>query len=172
MTKWCGGLLMVWISVGGVFAESQSNLTPSQDEGMLRLPAGISLRVTGPDGVSRMVEPENATAALPVGTYKLNYWTYQKHDAQGDRWELRGYGGPIKEFQIGPEPVVLDIKPEPVDVSIDVRSGDGYLLILALKGPAGERLYLSGGQNPNVPPPIIITNQDKTFSVTLTGKYG
>jgi hypothetical protein len=169
MTKWIAVFLTLCFSTG--IAETDPNLTPSQDEGVLRLPAGISVNVTGPDGVNRMIEPENGWAALPVGSYKFNYWNCQMQDAQGNLWRLKGYG-PIKEFQVGPEPVELDIKPEPVEAVLDVRCRGDYLFTLSLKGPAGERLYLYGGENPNGPPPIVITNQDKTFSVTLTGKYG
>lgn len=170
MTKWMAVFLTLCFSTG--FAETDTNLTPSQNEGVLRLPAGMSINVTDSDGVNRMIKPEKGRAALPVGSYKLLYWNYQKQDAQGNLWRLQGYGGPIKEFQIGTEPVDLDIKPEPVEVELDVRCRGDYQFTLSLKGPAGERLYLYGGENPSDPPPIVITNQDKTFSVTLTGKYG
>ena len=172
MTKWCCGLWMLCFFVGGVVADNELSLVPSENEGLLRLPEGISVNVVTPEGTPLMVEPENGRALLPVGRYKLRYWDYQKQDEQGNRWELRGYGGPVREFHVGPEPVELDIKPEPVEVVLDVRCQGGYLLTLSFKGPAGERLYLRGGQNPNDPPQIIITNHDKTFSATLTGKYG
>ena len=145
---------------------------PNQNEGSLRLPEGISLQVTSPDGTKMSVKPKDGTAILPVSKYKVKYWTYQKKDAEGKTWELRGYGGPIKNFKISKEPVSLEIKPEPINASLIVRYRESYIFSQSLKSPAGETLYLYCDGKRIGPPPVVITNQDKTFSVSITGKYG
>jgi hypothetical protein len=145
---------------------------PNQNEGILKLPEDISLRVTSPDGVEMSVKPKDGMAILPRGKYKVKYWMYQKKDAEGKAWKLRGYGGPIKSFKINKEPVSLEIKPEPINVSLNVKYRKGYIFSQSLKSPAGEKVYLYRDGKRADPPPVIITNQDKSFSISMTGKYG
>lgn len=172
MTKQACVFLVLCFSVGLLLAQPETPPAPAENEGVLQLPEGISLDVTAPDGTKTSIEPTGGRAILPVGKYIIRDWIYQKTDAEGNLWKLQCYAGPIRNFEIGAEPVSLAIKPEPIDVSLNVRCQDEYIFTLSLTGPAGERLYLHGGKTPDQPPPIVITNQDKSFSVILTGKYG
>lgn len=172
MTKHVYVLLMLCFSAGLAFAQPDTTPAPSGNEGILQLPEGISLDVTAPDDSKTSIEPSDGRALLPFGKYIIRDWIYQKTDAEGSLWKLKCYGGSVRDFEIGDEPVTLAIKPEPIDVILNVSCADDYIFTLSLKGPAGERLYLYGGKTPDQPPPIVITNQDKSFSVTLTGKYG
>ena len=156
-----------------LFAQTEPNNVPAANQGVLQLPECVSVYVTAPDGVKKLIDPNDGRALLPVGAYQMHYWVCRKKDNNGRIWRLNGYGSPIKNFKIGEEPTHLDIKPEPVNVSLSIRARDGYVFIMSLNGPAGERLYLYEENNKSPqPPPIVITNQDKSFSVTLTGKYG
>ncbi len=155
-----------------VSAETESDLTPSANEGILQLPEGISLQVTAPDGVKRSVKPKDGRATLPQGKYKVRYWVFQKKDAEGKTWKLNGYGGSFKSFEITKDFLNLEIKPEPIQSSLEVRCRKDYIFSQSLKGPGGERLYLYCDGKRADPPPVIITNQDKSFSVSMTGKYG
>ena len=155
-----------------VLAQTDSNLTVSENEGILRLPEGISLQVTSPDGVKRLIEPKDGTAILPMGKYKVCHWAYKKKDAEGKTWKLTGHGGPIKSFKINKEQVSLKIKPEPIDASLNIRCRGDYIFSPSLKAPAGEKVDIYRNGKRTDPPSVIITNQDETFSVTLTGKYG
>lgn len=167
--------VLVWLFVFAAFVDAQTepDVTFAVKEGILMLPEGISVSVTGPDGVKRLIDPNDGRALLPMGTYRMHYWVCRKQGTDGRAWRINGYGGPIKSFQIGEEPTHLDIKAEPIDVSLSIRARDGYVFIMSLNGPAGERLYLYEDKDKSPqPPPIVITNQDKTYSVSLTGKYG
>lgn len=172
MKKYVCLLFWVFLAAAGVRAQADANPIPTENEGILRLPSGVSLFVTVPDGAGREVRADDGPAVLPFGQYKVNCWCFQKEDADGTLWKLRGFGGPIQDIEIGPEPVTLEIKPEPIHVSLNVRCRGDYIFTLSLKGPAGEALYLFSNDKRIDPPPVVITNQDKSFSVTLTGKYG
>lgn len=172
MTKHACVFLVLCFSAGLLLAQPDTAPAPAANEGILLLPEGISLDVTTPDGTKTTIEPTDGRAILPVGKYIIRDWIYQKTDAEGNLWKLQCYAGPIRNFEIGDQPVTLAIKPEPVNVSLKVTCAGDYVFTLSLTGPAGERLYLHGGKTPDQPPPIVITNQDKSFSVTLTGKYG
>ena len=171
MNQWIYGLFWMCIS-GCLLAQADSNAPPSENEGILQLPKGISVYVTAPDGVEKSIEPKDGRAVLPMGKYKLQYWMYKKTDAEGKIWKLRGYGGPINSFEIDTEPLSLDIKAEPIDVSLNVSYAGDYIFSQSLKGPVGESIYLYCDGKQADPPPVVITNQDKSFSVSLTGKYG
>lgn len=160
------------ISACLVTAQTDSNPTPSDNEGILRLPEGISLKVTSPDGTKMSIDPKNGSAILPVGKYKLKCWIYQKKDAEGISWKLHGHPGPIKEFEISKEPITLDINPEPINASLDVKCRGDYIFSQSLRSNAGEKLYIYRNGKRTDPPLLIITNQDKTFSVFMIGKYG
>lgn len=167
--------MLLWFSFFGAFVLAQPDQTPvpSESEDILQLPGGISLYVTCSDGTQLLIDPNDGSAMLPVGKYKIRYWNLQKKDTEGNAWKLRGYGGSIKDFEIaGKESTNLDIKAEPIDVKLKVSCNGDYIFTQSLRGPNGESLYLYCNDKQISPPPIVITNQDKSFSVSLTGKYG
>jgi len=154
-----------------VYAQPEPALAPSANEGVLHLPEGFSLKVSSHNVSEMSVESIDGRAILPIDTYRVKSWIYQKTDADGKLWKLEGYVGPIQSFTIGSEPTRLDIKPEPLKASLSVRARGDYVFYISLKGPAGETIYINGPQQSR-PPSLEITNQDKSYAVTIAGKYG
>lgn len=161
--------LMVCLLAGFVCAGVE---TPAAAEGALQLPAGFSLSVYDAAGQKISVEPQAGQASLPYGDYRVQCWIFEKTDAEGEKWQLRGYPEKHPSFTIGKTPVSFQFTPEPVAATAAVVSGEDDSFSLKLTAPGGERVfvYCDGKQAPA--PAMNITNADKSFNVTLSGKYG
>ena len=117
------------------------------------------------------VIPENGQAMLPLGNYSVDYWEYERTDAQGTIWKIQGYPALPIQFEISNQPTSLEINPEPITAALTVGGKSAYSFSQALEGPNRERIYLYH-DNERIPPKVEITNQAKNFSVTLAGTYG
>ncbi len=139
--------------------------------GAVRVAENItSFAVGGENGLFTR-KPEGGTARLPVGDYRINYWSITKDD-EGAKWELRGSagGGPFTVAQ--DEEAAIEIG-EPVYSSVSVnQSGSYYSFSQNLEGRRGERIeLLRNGSRPQ-PPKLRIRNRDGTYDRGMSFEYG
>lgn len=153
-------------------AQTEANEPTAGPQGVLQLSEGISLKVVPHNRSKKSVRPENGKALLPYGEYTVEYWIYQKKDADGTPWKIKAYPAETMAFEIGAQPASLTITPEPVAAALTVRCRGDYQFSLDLKGPAGEKCYLSRRDVRVSPPTLEITNRDKSFNITLPSEYG
>ncbi len=172
-TLFCG-LVCCCLLVGVLFGQSDAPgpMEADSSSGLLRLPEGGWLNVVCPDGSQREVRAENGQAALPHGKYRVHFWTYEKKDADGHVWQLRGYPARESIYEIGQSPVDFTVKPEPIKATPEISWYDGYYFSLNLKGQAGESLYLYRAGKRAKAPQIEVTNTDNSFSKKLALEYG
>lgn len=162
---------LISISLLAGFAFSQAENSPDS-QGILQLPDHFSMEVINSDGTKFLIQPENGRAELAYGDYAVRYWACEKTDADGRKWQLRGYPSKAITFTIGDQPASLDISPEPIGATVEVYGGDDYGFRLELRGPLDERYYLYCDGKQAEAPKLEIANAAKTFNVTLASKYG
>ena len=113
--------------------------------GNIRLPETITEFSTGGENVLFNIKTENASAKLPVGKYRINYWEIDRKDEKGREWTLRGmFLGERGDFEIteGTE-TFLEIG-EPVTGALSASSsGDNYEFSKSLRGSLGEYVRLT-----------------------------
>ncbi|MEN8126405.1 MAG: hypothetical protein ABFR90_01225 [Planctomycetota bacterium] len=162
--------LIFCLGFGNVLGDEGSETnTP---KGILKLPDNVSVGLIGPQGQKLRLTEENGQVELPQGKYQLKSWTLQRKDNEGRVWKLVGYSSSGHYLEIGEEPFLLEIKPEPITASASVQYRDAYRFSIALKGPSNERMYFYRGNERAEAPTLEITNSDKSFNVALNSSYG
>ena len=151
-------------------------LTKAEDVkfGNIQLPETITEFSAGGKNGLFTLKPENGTASLPVGKYRVNYWAIERKDDQGRRWKLKGSSSSNRgSFEINyAKQSQLSIG-EPVVSSVQVRSkGASYSFNQELRGRLGERIELSrNGARPRAPK-LHIKSKDGSYDRSFSFEYG
>jgi len=143
--------------------------------GTVRLADNITSFAAG--GVNGLFvrQPEDGTAKLPVGKYRIDYWNIVKKDDKGSRWELRGssFSAAEGDFTVSQdEETELEIG-EPIYSRATVRKrGSYYSFGQELEGKHAERIELTRSGSRPRPPKLRIRNKDGTYDRAMSFEYG
>ncbi|MCI0499924.1 MAG: hypothetical protein L0Y36_09645 [Planctomycetales bacterium] len=136
-------------------------------KGVLLLPDNISVELVSPQRGTLMLTGKDGGIELPQGQYRLESWTLEKKDEQGQAWRLSGDLTTARMVEIGPDPAQPEIKPEPIHCNLQVSpSHDSMDFTLGLTGPSGERLRVDapGVKSDQLPTPtFVLYNEDKSY---------
>lgn len=139
----------------------------------VRMADNITTLAAGGENGLFVRKPENGAVKLPVGDYRIDYWSIVKNDDKGSRWELRGrYSGGGAFTVTQDKDIDLSIG-EPIYSQATIQlSGSSFLFGQSLQGRQGERIELlrNGSQPP--PPKLRIRNKDATYDRALSFEYG
>ena len=112
--------------------------------------------------------------SLPIGKYRLNYWTVERKDDRGRAWKLKGSGTSARSsFEIKHEKQTKLAVGEPAISLVSARKlNSAFSFSHELKGQLDEHIELTrqGGQ-PQAPK-LRIENEDGTFDRTYSFAYG
>lgn len=142
--------------------------------GEVKVPSTISqLAVGGPMGGFDLT-CQDGLVKLPVGKYRLQYWTIERKDDQGAPWKVKGKDfGEQGLFTVQPDqPTELTIG-EPLKANLKVtKDQTQYHFDQTLKGRLGESIEMTkeGGR-----PPVLllrVKNKTGTYNKTLSFEYG
>ena len=142
--------------------------------GLVRLPESVTQLSAGGENGSFIVKPENETASLPVGKYRITNWIVERKDDKGTQWKLQAaWSGGKGDFEITKaKEATLDIG-EPIQSSLtsSLREGIHYFS-QSLNGRDGERITLTrNGAQPQAPK-LNIKSKDGTYDRTYSFSYG
>ena len=151
-------------------------LTKAEDVkfGNIQLPETITEFSAGGENGLFTLKPEEGTASLPVGKYRINYWAIERRDDQGRQWTLKG--GSLSDrgfFEINyAKQSQLSIG-EPAVSTVRVRNkGAGYFFSQELKGRLGEHIELTrNGARPRAPK-LHIKSKDGSYDRSFSFEYG
>ncbi len=120
--------------------------------------------------------PENSLVKLPVGKYRVNHWTIERRDTNGDQWKLEGIkAGANGSFDVKniSESFVQVGEPFVAKLSITQVSDTDHSLVLNLKGQLDERIALTcNGFTPEQQHQVNIRNINGTYDQTFPFSYG
>jgi len=143
--------------------------------GTVRLADNITAFAAGGANGLFVRKPEDGTVKLPVGKYRIDYWTIVRKDDKGNRWELRGSGFSAAEgsFTVSQDKEAeLEIG-EPVYSRATMRkSGSNYTFGQSLEGRHGERIAMTRSGSRPRPPKLRIKNKDGTYDRAMSFEYG
>lgn len=151
-------------------------LTGAEDVkfGSVRLPESITEFSAGGENGLFTLKPENRTASLPVGKYKVSDWTVERKDDKDTQWMLTGnqYGGKGYFDIDGAKEVELGIG-EPIFSTLEASFRDGtHYFSQSLRGRDGERINLyRNGTRPQAPK-LNIKSEDGKYDRTYSFRYG
>lgn len=142
--------------------------------GTVRVPQGISSFSAGGEYGQFIREPENGSAELPAGRYRVTEWTVDRRDDSGARWILQGTDASgANAFDLpAMQKIALEIG-EPVKAILEtgVRE-ETYSFNQNLRGRRGERITLTHNGARPTPPRLNIRNKDGTYDRTFSFSYG
>jgi hypothetical protein len=172
-----------YIEVGGVLYRPEIardgafvKLAKAEDVkmGNVRLPESIAEFSAGGENGLFIRKPENRIASLPVGRYRINYWTIQRKDEKGSVWKLQGSGFAQKgDFNVAQDTDTELSIGEPVNAALQAGKRDsGWAFSQRLQGGLGESIELTyNGSRPRAPK-LNIKNKDGTYDRTFSFQYG
>jgi hypothetical protein len=199
-TKMKKRLLTVIISIlaitGAATAKKQPALLNGSDEGpdLSRgtVPSGMAYTIKIQEGLTAVVinssdetitvghtqEPlqqrKPSLTGLPVGKYRIDYWTIERKDQEGNLWQLKGrLSGRKARFLVSESQPAAPAIGEPIISILSAAKYDsGYGFGQYLKGRLGESIEITrNGERPDAPK-LVINNQDGSYSETFDFKYG
>jgi len=111
---------------------------------------------------------------LPAGIYRIESWSLERVDKNGDIWKLRAKEIPEnRTFKVAENAETVLPVGEPVCSGLTVRKEDSeFYCWHYVKGRLGEDLELTKNQSRTDPPKLLIENEDGSYQETLTFKYG
>ena len=142
--------------------------------GDIQLPETITEFSAGGENGLFTVKPEKGTTSLPVGEYRVNYWSIDRKDDQGRQWTLRGSlftsGGSFEVNNAKRSQLSIG---EPAVSTLQVSSkGETYSFRQELKGRLGERIELTrSGTRPRAPK-LRIKSKDGSYDRSFSFEYG
>ena len=157
-------LVITCFGVGGAEGSEVDTL-----KGILNLPDNVSVELISPEHGMLMLTEEDGQIELAQGQYRLESWTLERKDEAGHIWKLSGDINTARMIEVGPEPITLEIQSEPIVCDLNVYPGPQAMnFTLGLKGPAGERLRVSGDapgvKSDQLPQPtFVLYNTDRSF---------
>ena len=143
--------------------------------GTVRLAEAITgFAAAGENGLF-LREPKDGTIRLPVGDYRVDYWSAVKKDDSGAKWELRGqyFRGDAGNFTVAESKETVLPFGEPVHSAVSVQQSGSYLSFgQSLEGRHGERIDLTRNGSRPQSPKLRIRNRDGTYDRGMSFEYG
>ncbi len=142
--------------------------------GTVKLGQKISDLSAGGENGLFVVKPENGSAKLPAGDYRVIEWTVESKDDSGASWKMQAIGGSSgTAFGVkAAAETALEVG-EPIDAVVEVSVREGtHSFNQRLQGRHGERIVLTrNGARPQAPR-LNIRSKDGTYDRTYSFSYG
>jgi len=164
-------LLTVIISILAITGAATAKKQP---RGTVKIQEGLTAVVINSSDESITVGPTQEPLQLPVGKYRIDYWTIERKDQEGNLWQLKGrLSGRKARFLVSESQPAAPAIGEPIISILSATKYDsGYGFDQHLKGRLGESIEITrNGQRPDAPK-LVINNQDGSYSETFDFKYG
>jgi hypothetical protein len=143
--------------------------------GTVRLADNITSLSAGGENGQFIRKPEKGALKLPVGTYRIDYWSIAKDDGKGSKWELQGRNlpGSSGTFTVAQDKEAQLSVGEPVYSMVSYnQSGGSFTFSQRLQGHQNEQItLLRNGSRPQ-PPRLRIRNKDGTYDRGMSFEYG
>ena len=145
--------------------------------GTVEVPNGVIASITNSKNKCIVVGPAPRTAELPVGEYRIDSWTMDRRDKDGNLWSLRGenFGniGNKGVFQVVEGQTTKLPIGEPIVSSLTAYKADStYRLSHLLKGQLGENIQITKNGGRPEAPKLKISSSDGAYQETLIFAYG
>ncbi|MHC4750180.1 MAG: hypothetical protein ACYTFW_09930 [Planctomycetota bacterium] len=163
--------ILIYISATSYVAATQIQTDSSL--GTIEIPNGVILVVFNSNNEQITIKPTEETTQLPVGRYRIDYWTVEKYIV-GHVWKLKGsnFGnkgifdvieGQTVKFSIG-EPII--------SFPAASKVGSTYRFSHHLRGRLSETIEITqNGSRPEAPL-LQIRNADDSYQKTISFEYG
>lgn len=163
-------LILISVAPFDATVHAQGNVL----QGTVNIPEGVTLIIVNKSGKQTTIQPPETSVQLPAGKYRIENWTMERKDEEGNNWKLTGkYFGKNGIFHVieGRE-IKLSIG-EPVIPSLSVKESDSrYSLDHYLRGQRSEIVEITkNGSRPDAPE-LHITNTNGSYQENLTFAYG
>ncbi len=142
--------------------------------GKIKLQKSITEFSAGGENGLFNYKPENGVITLPVGNYRINYWSSERKDERGTSWKLQASGSGSKGvFDVKKDTQIVLSIGEPVYATLEARKGESqYSFQHNLEGRDGERIELTrNGARPQAPK-VHIRSKDNEYDRTFSFSYG
>lgn len=163
-------LICISAATSAAIAQVQTDLSL----GTVEIPNGVVIVVINDNDEHITIEPTEKVSQLPVGTYRIDCWTTERKDKDGNIWKLKGTDLGKKGIfdAVAGKEVKLSVG-EPVISSLTASKEDStYYLNHRLRGQLSETIEITKNGNRPEAPKLQIRNADDSYQETLTFKYG
>jgi hypothetical protein len=142
--------------------------------GKVHVPESISQFIAIGEQGDFLRKPTKGELTLPVGKYRVNWWTIERKDSRGAKWTMTGYNfGEAADFVVGPEKTAsLDLG-EPVRMVMEAQDRTNEVSFsLSFKGPLGESVSVTRGDAQPRGPTLTLTSADGAYGYTNNFEFG
>jgi hypothetical protein len=141
--------------------------------GTVRLADTITSFSAGGENGQFIRKPDKGVLKLPVGSYRMDYWSITKDDGKGSKWELQGRGGSSSTFTVTADKETTLAAGEPVYSMVSYnQSGGSFTFSQRLQGRQNEQITLLRNGSQPQPPRLRIRNKDGTYDRGMSFEYG
>lgn len=163
-------IVSILISLSVATAQGQSNLPC----GIVEVPVGVSVVVIDDSGKQVTIQGAETTDQLPIGRYRIESWTMERRDEDGNIWKVIGSTfGKKGVFNVIEGQQIKLPAGEPILSTLAVgRAGSTYQLSHRLTGRMSEVVEITRDGNRPDAPKLHITNADGSYQETLAFEYG
>ena len=164
---------MIYISIATSVATAQVQTDFAL--GTVEISEGAIMVVVNSDNEHITIKPLEKASRLPVGRYRIDYWTVERKDKDGNIWKLKGGNFSNKGIfdVIKGQETKLSIG-EPVISSLTASHENSiYYFSYYLKGRLSENIEITKNEKRSEAPKLQIRNvTDDSYLKTLTFEYG
>jgi len=167
-------LLAIIISISVMTCVATAQGQTDLSLGTVKIQEALTAVVINSSDENIAIGPTQEPPHLPVGKYRIDYWTIERKDQDGNLWKLKGQlSGRKARFLVSESQPAAPAIGEPVISTLSATKNDSaYGFDQHLKGRLGESIEITrNGERPDAPK-LIINNQDGSYSETFDFKYG
>lgn len=142
--------------------------------GKIKMQKSITEFSAGGENGLFISEPKDGEISLPVGQYRINYWSAERKDDRNTSWKLQASGsGRNGTFDVKKDGEIDLSIGEPVYATLEVNERESqYSFQHNLQGRDGERIELTrNGARPQAPK-VHIRSKDGQYDRTFSFSYG
>ena len=167
-------IISILISISIVTLDTSVHAQGNLSLGTVNTPNGVTIIVINNSDEQVTIQGVETAVQLPAGRYRIDNWTMERTDEDGNIWKLTGNNfGKKGIFDVvkGQE-VKLSIGEPIVSYLIASKSDSTYYLSHHLRGQLSETVEITkNGARPDAPK-LQIANAENSYQETLTFGYG
>ena len=142
--------------------------------GAVEIPGGVSMVVVSDSGEQITVTSAREAPRLAVGEYRIESWTLERKDEDGNIWQLKG-------SELGSKGIFDVVEGKKVELSIGAsvvsnltahKYDSTYYLRHSLRGRLSETIEITRNGNRPEAPKLHIGDADDSYQETLNFEYG
>ena len=142
--------------------------------GAVEIPDGVTMVVVNKNGEQITVTSAREASRLAVGEYRIESWTLERKDEDGNIWQLKG-------SELGSKGIFDVVEGKKVELSIGAsvvsnlaahKYDSTYYLRHSLRGRLSETIEITRNGNRPEAPKLQISNADDSYQETLNFEYG